>query len=250
MNNLKTRKRNNRLKVPFYQTVAFKVFCILLVLGTVIGVTLYIVLKDDPSENNNNSTTGNTTRTRTGNTTRTRTGNTTRNECSKIPDTILPVRTSWGLADKNKAENGFANKNELKEHINKWLNWKYKIDPEQFGWFDIQNTHIELKFWNISNITDMSGLFENRTDFNEDINDWDVSHVTNMSNMFKGAKSFNQPLNNWNVSKVTNMNNMFNCAVNFNKNISGWDVSNVNNSEGIFNGATSMITNNKPQKFR
>ena len=40
-----------------------------------------------------------------------------------------------------------------------------------------------------------------------DISHWDVSNVTDMSSLFENAgtkrtTSFNQPLNNWNVSKV------------------------------------------------
>ena len=35
------------------------------------------------------------------------------------------------------------------------------------------------------------------------INDWDVSNVTNMAGMFEKAESFNQPLNKWNVSIVS-----------------------------------------------
>ena len=35
-----------------------------------------------------------------------------------------------------------------------------------------------------------------------EINNWDVSNVTDMSEMFQNATSFNQPLNNWNVSNV------------------------------------------------
>ena len=38
---------------------------------------------------------------------------------------------------------------------------------------------------------------------------WDVSKVTDMSGMFLRAKSFNQPLEKWDVSKVTDMSWMF-----------------------------------------
>ena len=41
------------------------------------------------------------------------------------------------------------------------------------------------------------------------IGNWDVSNVTNMSGMFEGAKSFNQDISNWDVSNVTNMISMF-----------------------------------------
>ena len=42
-----------------------------------------------------------------------------------------------------------------------------------------------------------------------DISQWDVSNVTDMRGMFGNASSFNQPLNNWNVSNVRRMRDMF-----------------------------------------
>ena len=63
--------------------------------------------------------------------------------------------------------------------------------------------------WDTSNITDMSGLFFNKTNFNDDISGWNVSKVTDMEYMFGSAQEFNQPIGNWDVSNVTNMIEMF-----------------------------------------
>ena len=52
----------------------------------------------------------------------------------------------------------------------------------------------DISTWDVSNVTDMSGLFADATDFDEPLNDWDVSNVTDMSYMFYRATSFNQPL--------------------------------------------------------
>ena len=53
------------------------------------------------------------------------------------------------------------------------------------------------------------------------LNNWNVSNVTNMDGMFFEAEYFNQPLNKWNVSKVTGMGfgmkNMFSGATSFNQ---------------------------------
>ena len=49
------------------------------------------------------------------------------------------------------------------------------------------------------------------------LNNWNVSNVTNMYGMFWGAESFNQPLNNWNVSNVEDMEGMFAGAQSFNQ---------------------------------
>ena len=38
-----------------------------------------------------------------------------------------------------------------------------------------------------------------------EIGTWNVSNVTDMSHLFDNASSFNKPINNWNVSNVTDM---------------------------------------------
>ena len=66
-----------------------------------------------------------------------------------------------------------------------------------------------INTWDISRVTDTSGMFRGAPLFNQDIGNWDVSNVTNMKQMFLGARAFNQDISNWNVSNVTNMRNMF-----------------------------------------
>ena len=87
-------------------------------------------------------------------------------------------------------------------------------------------TYGDINTWDVSNITDMSSLFENKT-FNENISNWNTSNVTNMGGMFSGANSFNQPIGDWDVSNVTNMTGMFAGADSFNQPIGDWDVSSV-----------------------
>ncbi len=66
-----------------------------------------------------------------------------------------------------------------------------------------------IAMWDVSKVTDMTGLFAQQKRFNDDISGWDVSNVESMHTMFADAVEFNQPLNVWNVSKVRNMNAMF-----------------------------------------
>ena len=96
-------------------------------------------------------------------------------------------------------------------------------------------------------VTDMSGLFKNKSSFNDNISNWDTSKVTDMSNMFKGATTFNQNIatniHKWNVEKVKNMENMFNGAIAFNQDITDWNVGQVTNMNNMFYGATTFNQN-------
>ena len=74
--------------------------------------------------------------------------------------------------------------------------------------------HGPIGTWDVSQVTDMSGLFEDQ--FNEDISDWDTSRVTDMSGMFSSA-TFNQDISNWDTSSVTTMSHMFEYTENFNQ---------------------------------
>jgi surface protein len=94
--------------------------------------------------------------------------------------------------------------------------------------------------WNVSNVTNMSNAFYQKSDFNADISSWDVSSVTSMSDMFYIAFSFNQDISDWVVSSVTNMEAMFYEASSFNQPIGDWDVSNVTDIYYMFLGASAF----------
>ncbi len=96
-----------------------------------------------------------------------------------------------------------------------------------------------ISSWDVSNVTNMSGMFRNYW-FNHDLSNWDVSNVTNMSGMFFNAHGFNQDLTTWDFSNVTDMSGMFEEAVHFNGNLAGWDVSNVTNMSAMFRKASSF----------
>ena len=93
---------------------------------------------------------------------------------------------------------------------------------------------IPIGEWDVSNVTNMNALFEDYTNFNEDIGNWNVSKVTNMRDMFSYCYKFNQDIGNWEVSNVTNMNALFYNCRDFNQDISKWDVSKVTNMSDMF----------------
>ena len=101
---------------------------------------------------------------------------------------------------------------------------------QRYGW--------PMGKWNVSWVTDFSNLFNDHSDFNENISEWNTSGATIMCCMFHNAQSFNQPLD-WDVSGVTNMSKMFVGAANFNQPLD-WDVSGVTNMSSMFAGAASF----------
>ena len=67
------------------------------------------------------------------------------------------------------------------------------------------STHGLVESWDVSEVTNMTGLFANNLWFNEDIRAWNTSAVVDMAHMFSGARAFNQPLGSWDTSAVTTM---------------------------------------------
>ena len=112
-----------------------------------------------------------------------------------------------------------------------------------------------IQDWDVSDVIDMSELFYNNQDFNDDISKWDVSNVTNMRGMFQFAASFNQDISQWIVSNVTDMAVMFQAADSFNQDLSNWDVDPYADMEDMFmdsglideNG--DFLINNLPPEF-
>ena len=92
-------------------------------------------------------------------------------------------------------------------------------------------------------------MFQNATAFNQNIGGWNVTNVTNMAGMFNGATIFNNGGSSltWSsgtgTSKVTNMNSMFQNATAFNQNIGSWNISNVTNMGGMLNSSGLDVTN-------
>ena len=64
--------------------------------------------------------------------------------------------------------------NELREAVKLWLSDESKA----------LKTYGHISLWNTSNVTDMSKMFYNANEFNDDIGNWDTSKVTDMSLMF------------------------------------------------------------------
>jgi len=111
---------------------------------------------------------------------------------------------------------------------------------QMFQFCQALNGPANIGSWNVSNVTDMSNLFNGTTVFNQNISAWDTGAVTDMTNMFASATAFNQPIGNWDVSSVTNMNYMFGTATSFNRDLTNWNTASVTNMFGMFQSAAAF----------
>ncbi|WP_434342362.1 BspA family leucine-rich repeat surface protein [Mycoplasma capricolum] len=109
-------------------------------------------------------------------------------------------------------------------------NWKGEIQIEPF-----KSTTKKVPSVLPKEITSLVKAFKNNENESIDgIQYWNTSNVRNMSGMFYQAKNFNQQVGKWNTSNVTDMSYMFCEATNFNQNISFWNTLNVQDMTKMF----------------
>ena len=90
-------------------------------------------------------------------------------------------------------------------------------------------------------------MFDQASNFNQDLGAWDMSNVIDTYGMFSNAV-FNQDIGSWDVSSVQPllMRNMFYGAVSFNQDISGWCVSSITSEPNNFSNGSALTSVNKP----
>ena len=126
----------------------------------------------------------------------------------------------------------FTNEN-IREAVNDYLSGGFEKYPP-------------IGMWDVSQVTDMSGLFLGQTimdasgGYKADLSEWNVSKVTNMSHMFAGCSNFDGNLSRWNVSNVENMESMFEGCSSFKggwkTGLALWKVQNVERMDRMFAG--------------
>ncbi|NDG27630.1 MAG: BspA family leucine-rich repeat surface protein, partial [Proteobacteria bacterium] len=96
-----------------------------------------------------------------------------------------------------------------------------------FAFCESLSTVPSMPYWDTSNVTNMSAMFQETYQFNEDIASWNTSNVTDMSWMFFYSENFDRAIGTWDTSKVTDMSYMFYYTGAFNQNIGSWNTANV-----------------------
>ena len=112
-----------------------------------------------------------------------------------------------------------------------------RVDREQL--MKMIENGVDVTNVDVRDIRDMSGLFMNCYNFNQDISGWDVKHVSRMDGMFDGAKHFNQPIGIWSLSVyIKTIEGMFANTDDFNQDLCDWldnKIYTINMSEMFFN---------------
>ena len=101
---------------------------------------------------------------------------------------------------------------------------------------------LTMPHWDVSRVTDMSFLFQGKTQFNVDIGQWEMSQVTDARGMFHGAARFDQNISQWEMSQVTDARGMFHGASGFRlAGVRAWTFADGANTTGMFTGAVTWL---------
>ena len=122
-------------------------------------------------------------------------------------------------------------------------------NPEQLAYFNTtsvinmknmfkncKNTNINGDYigsWDVSNVNDFSGMFEDFSNFNGDLSSWNTRCAKNFNNMFKNATQFNKYIGNWNTFQLKSCNSMFENCTNLDQAFY-WEISKVRNMDKMF----------------
>jgi len=159
------------------------------------------------------------------------------NDCPSSPSPPSPSPPSPSPPSSG-GDEAFSSKSQLMSAVDDYCN-----DPS--GWTDTSGygRFGDIDDWDVSDIVDMSGLFDGKENCTPDLSKWDVSNVRQFHEMFKGASNFNRDLSDWDVGRGTTFYAMFNGASSFNRDLGDWDVSRGQQFSGMFAGASDFNRN-------
>ena len=125
----------------------------------------------------------------------------------------------------------FESKSELQRAVDSYIEGDHESVKRRYG---------EIEYWCVSRITDFSGLFQDKRNFNEPLHAWDLSNAVTTESMFENAVLFNQNLTRWNTKSVETMERMFAGATSFDGDISTFVTQNVVSMDSMFLDAAAF----------
>lgn len=100
-----------------------------------------------------------------------------------------------------------------------------------------------LDAWDVSSVTDMTGIFKGAVNFNQNLSAWNTTSVASLQDAFNGCAKYNQPMGTWKTSNCRSFKNMFyGCSI-FNQDLSTWDTIRVNDFSQMFMNAVAFNGN-------
>jgi hypothetical protein len=119
----------------------------------------------------------------------------------------------------------------------KYVNSKELYEDIRSNKDAIESKELVITDWDVSEVTDLSGLFDGFKLFNQPLN-WKTSNVRSLAATFQRCRSFNQELK-WDTSNVTDMSLTFSMCSAFNKPLN-WETSKVVTMVGMFQGGSAF----------
>jgi surface protein len=162
--------------------------------------------------------------------------------------------SKWGSDISNVTDMGqmFLRSSLFNQDISSWnvsnvKEMSYMFDSATaFNNGDIGNNAQHSLTWTTNALTSVAGMFNSASNFNQDIRTFVLTNVTgSLQFMFFKASSFNQDISSWDVSNVKNMSQMFQQASAFNQNLDAWGtrLSKVTNMSQMFQQASAFNQN-------
>ncbi|MCE6959378.1 DUF285 domain-containing protein [Cereibacter sphaeroides] len=118
--------------------------------------------------------------------------------------------------------------------------WDVSRISDFSGLFMNGTTNADFSGWNLRSATDMADMFLNNQGSFTGLGTWDVSHVTSFSSMFMYDANFRGDLSRWNVAAGADFSGMFDGATSFASDLSRWNVSAGTNFGGMFGEADAF----------
>lgn len=100
-----------------------------------------------------------------------------------------------------------------------------------------------LDAWDVSGVTDFTGIFKGAVNFNQNLSAWNTSSATTLAEAFSGCAKYNQPMGTWKTTNCRSMRNMFYGCSLFNQDLSTWDTIRVTDFSQMFMNATAFNGN-------